>query len=148
MFNDLSKGLALIAGLILTMILVIFGAAFFVAQEQQKYSFQAPQEPIEVKPPVVLTEQQELGEFLFKTNCASCHKRYKKAVGPALYGVTERRDQEWLYKWIINSAQLIKSGDAQAVAIYNEYNQSNMNAFPQLSNEDIDAILSWVEIPK
>ncbi|PZX39231.1 cytochrome c [Nonlabens dokdonensis] len=148
MFNDLSKGLAIISGLILTMILVIFGAAFFVAQEQQKYTIQAPQEPIEVKPPVVLTEQQELGESLFKTNCASCHKRYKKAVGPALYGVTERRDQEWLYKWIVNSSQLIQSGDAQAVAIYNEYNQSNMNAFPQLSNDDIDAILSWVEIPK
>lgn len=148
MFNDLSKGLALISGLILTMILVIFGAAFFVAKEQQKYAIQVPQESIEAKPPVALTEEQELGKSLFKTNCASCHKRYKKAVGPALYGVTERRDQEWLYKWIVNSTQLIKSGDAQAVAIYNEYNQSNMNAFPQLSNEDIDAILSWVEIPK
>ncbi|WP_369674682.1 cytochrome c [Nonlabens dokdonensis] len=148
MFNDLSKGLAIISGLILTMILVIFGAAFFVAQEQQKYAIQPPSQPVEVKPAVVLTEQQTQGKSLFQTNCASCHKRYKKAVGPALYGVTERRDQEWLYKWIKNSSKLIQSGDAQAVAIYNEYNQSNMNAFPQLSNGDIDAILSWVEIPK
>lgn len=148
MFNDLSRGLAIISGLILSMIAIIFGAAFLIAYEQQKYTITAPVESVVATPAVVLTEQQELGESLFKTNCASCHKRYKKALGPALYGVTERRDIEWLYTWIKNSAAMIKSGDAQAVALYNEYNQSNMNAFPQLSKEDVDAILSWMEIPK
>lgn len=88
------------------------------------------------------------GEALFKSNCASCHKLYKKAVGPALYGVSERRDREWLYKWIKNSAALIASGDPEAVAIYNEYAQSNMNAFPQLSNSDIDDILAYTDTPK
>lgn len=88
------------------------------------------------------------GEALFKANCASCHKLYKKAVGPALYGVSEKYDREWLYSWIKNSAALIATGDAQAVAIYNEYNQSNMNAFPQLSNVDIDNILAYTDTPK
>jgi mono/diheme cytochrome c family protein len=148
MFNDLSKGLAIISGLILTMIIVIFGAAFFVAQEHQKYTIQASKEPVNVKPAVVLTEQQELGKTIFKTNCAACHNRYKKAVGPALYGVSERHEIEWIYEWIYDPAAMIKSGDQEAVAIYNEYNQANMNAFPQLSKQDIDAILSWVEIPK
>jgi cytochrome c2 len=90
----------------------------------------------------------KLGEALFKANCASCHKLYKKAVGPALFGVSERRDREWLYKWIVNSAELIASGDAEAVAIYNEYGQSNMNAFPQLSRTDIDNILAYTDTPK
>jgi cytochrome c2 len=90
----------------------------------------------------------KLGEALFKANCASCHKLYKKAVGPSLFGVSERRDREWLYKWIVNSAELIASGDAEANAIYNEYNQSNMNAFPQLSNIDIDNILAYTDTPK
>ncbi|GAA0871496.1 c-type cytochrome [Gangjinia marincola] len=90
----------------------------------------------------------ENGEKLFKSLCAACHKRYQRATGPALYGVTERRSKEWLYKWIVNSAEMIASGDAQAVALYEEYGQSNMNAFPQLSNEDIDDILAYVMIPQ
>jgi cytochrome c2 len=90
----------------------------------------------------------KLGEALFKANCAACHKLYKKAVGPALFGVSERRDREWLYKWIVNSAELIASGDSQAVELYNEWGQSNMNAFPQLSNTDIDNILAYTDTPK
>lgn len=88
------------------------------------------------------------GEALFKANCASCHKLYKKAVGPALYNVSQKYEREWLYKWIKNSAEFIASGDPQAVALYNEWNQSNMNAFPQLSNSDIDNILAYTDTPK
>jgi len=88
------------------------------------------------------------GEALFKANCAACHKLYKKAVGPALHKVSEKYSREWLYKWIVNSSALIASGDAQANAIYNEYNQQNMNAFPQLSNSDIDDILAYTDTPK
>ena len=119
-----------------------------MAHEQQQYAIQARVEVEDATAAIVLTEQQELGESIFKTNCASCHNRYKKAVGPALYGVTGRRDMEWIYTWIYDSAAMTKSGDAQPVAIYNEYKQSNMNAFPQLSRTDVDAILSWVELPK
>jgi cytochrome c2 len=90
----------------------------------------------------------KLGEQLFKANCASCHKLYKDATGPMLHGVTERREREWLYKWIVNSAELIASGDQQAVELYNEWGQRNMNAFPQLSNTDIDNILAYTDIPK
>ena len=83
------------------------------------------------------------GKSLFNANCASCHKLNKKLVGPALRGVSAKYDKEWLYSWIKNSAALIKSGDDQAVAIYEEYNKVAMNAFPQLSNEDIDNILAY-----
>jgi len=88
------------------------------------------------------------GKELFNSLCAACHKRYKKATGPALYGVTERHSTEWLYKWIKNSAALIASGDAEAIAIYEEYNKTAMNAFPQLSNANIDDILAYVMEPK
>lgn len=90
------------------------------------------------------------GKELFNSLCAACHKPYKKAVGPALHGVIDKYngDLEWLYTWIKNSQALIKSGDSRAVAIYEEYNRAAMNAFPQLSNEDIDDILSYVEQPK
>ena len=88
------------------------------------------------------------GKELFNSLCAACHKRYKKATGPALFGVTERHDVEWIYKWVKNSSALIASGDAEAIAIYEEYNKTPMNAFPQLSNADIDNILAYVMEPK
>ena len=87
------------------------------------------------------------GEALFKSNCAACHQLYKRGVGPALYQVSQKYEKEWLYKWIKNSAALIATGDARANAIYNEYNQSKMNAFPALSNTDIDNILAYTDTP-
>ena len=86
-----------------------------------------------------------VGKKLFNANCAACHKLNKKAVGPALRGVTAKYEREWLYSWIKNSAAMIKSGDAQAVAIWEEYNRTAMNAFPQLSNADIDNILAYTD---
>ena len=85
------------------------------------------------------------GKSLYNANCASCHKLNKKLIGPALKGVSAKYDKEWLYSWIKNSAALIKTGDEQAVAIYEEYNKVAMNAFPQLSNEDIDNILAYTD---
>lgn len=88
------------------------------------------------------------GKSLFNTLCASCHKPYTDMVGPALHGVTDRHNIAWLQDWIHNSAAMIASGDAEANAIFEEYNQTAMPAFPQLSETDIDNILAYVEQPK
>ena len=85
------------------------------------------------------------GKKLFNANCAACHKLNKRAVGPALKGVSAKYDKEWLYSWIKNSTAMVKSGDAQAVDIYEEYNGSVMTSFPQLSNEDIDNIILYTD---
>ena len=85
------------------------------------------------------------GKKLYNANCAACHKLNKKAVGPALRGVSAKYDKEWLYSWIKNSSAMIKAGDAQAVAIWEEYNKTAMTAFPQLSNADIDNILAYTD---
>ena len=90
------------------------------------------------------------GKEIFNTNCAACHKLDAKSTGPALRGVAAKYDKEWLYKWVKNSGELIKSGDAQAVKVFEENNKVPMTAFPQLSNEDIDNILAYTseEAPK
>jgi mono/diheme cytochrome c family protein len=88
------------------------------------------------------------GKELFNSNCAACHKLDAKATGPALRGVAGRHDKAWLYKWIHNSSALIKSGDAAAVKIYEEYNKSVMTAFPQLSEGDIDNIIAYTSEEK
>lgn len=88
------------------------------------------------------------GESLFKANCAACHKMDKKAVGPALRGVADKFDRDWLYSWIRNSSALIASGDATAVRLFEENNKAVMTAFPGLSDEDIDNILAYTSQPK
>ena len=94
------------------------------------------------------------GKALFNANCASCHKLDKKMTGPALRMVESRLatdeglDREWLYTWIKNSAGMVKSGDAYANKIYNEYNGTAMTAFPGFSNADIDDILAYTAEPK
>ena len=85
----------------------------------------------------------QAGKALFNTNCAACHQLNRKAVGPALRGVTEKYDKEWLYNWIKNGTQMIKDGDPQAVAIWEEYNRAVMTNYPQFSNEQIDNILAY-----
>jgi mono/diheme cytochrome c family protein len=83
------------------------------------------------------------GKEIFNANCAACHKLDAKATGPALRGVGAKYDKAWLYKWIHNSGDLIKSGDAQAVKVFEENNKVPMTAFPQLSEAEIDNIIAY-----
>lgn len=88
------------------------------------------------------------GKELFNANCAACHKLDAKATGPALRGVASKHDMKWIYKWVKNSSDLIKSGDAAAVKLFEENNKAVMTAFPQLSEGDIDNIIAYTSEPK
>ncbi|MCF7559277.1 c-type cytochrome [Sabulilitoribacter multivorans] len=89
------------------------------------------------------------GKSLFNANCAACHQLDKKMTGPALRNVEQRLaddeglDRAWIYAWIRNSAGVIKSGDAYANKIYNEYGGAAMTPMPQLSDQDICDILAY-----
>ncbi len=85
------------------------------------------------------------GEQLFKENCKSCHKIHEESVGPALSGVTKRHPADWLHSWVKNNAVFRASGDKDAIAIYEKYKKAEMTAFPTFTNEDIDAIMAYVE---
>lgn len=87
------------------------------------------------------------GKELFNAQCAACHKLDAKMTGPALRNVTDRRDTKWLHSWIKDSQAMVKSGDAEAVKIFEEYNKSIMASFPQLSDADIDNILAYTSEP-
>jgi mono/diheme cytochrome c family protein len=85
------------------------------------------------------------GKTLFNTNCASCHQVHKRSTGPALAGVEGRwQSKEKLYSWVKNSAAFLKTGDEYANKLYLEYNKTAMNLFPNLKNEEIDAILKYI----
>jgi mono/diheme cytochrome c family protein len=92
--------------------------------------------------PAVVAE----GKALFTNNCASCHAvTDEKVIGPGLKGINERRPEDWLIKWIKNSQAVIASGDAYAVEIYNKYNKTAMTAFPNLSDDQVRSILTYVD---
>lgn len=95
-----------------------------------------------------LAQDVAKGKQLFNSQCAACHKLDGDMTGPALRHVTDRHSTEWLHKWIKNSAELIKSGDAEAVKLFNDWNKVPMNAFPNLSDEDIDNILAYTSEEK
>ena len=88
------------------------------------------------------------GKELFNSNCAACHKLDGKATGPELRGVASKYDATWLHKWVRNSSDLIKSGDAQAVKVFEDNNKAVMSSFPQLTDADIDNIIAYTSEPK
>jgi len=92
--------------------------------------------------------QAQDGKALFQQKCASCHAINKNLTGPALSGVEDRwPNKADLYRWIRNSAALIKEGHPRAVEVYNQYNKIQMTAFPELKDADIDAILAYINAP-
>ncbi len=86
------------------------------------------------------------GKALFMSNCASCHNPLKDATGPALKGIRSNfPNKEWGYHWIQASGTLISANDPEAIRIFNKFNKTAMTAFPQLSHEEIDAILDYAD---
>jgi len=93
----------------------------------------------------VSAQNVEEGEKLYKANCTACHQIDNKLIGPALRGVSDKYSEEWLIKWIKNSAEMIATGDPDAIAIWEEYNKSPMTAFPYFSDDDVKNILAYIE---
>jgi mono/diheme cytochrome c family protein len=80
---------------------------------------------------------------LFQT-CSACHSIGKgKLIGPDLYGVTERRDREWLVRFIRNSQEVIQSGDEYAVKLFEEYNKIPMPP-AGLTDEQIGIVIDYI----
>jgi mono/diheme cytochrome c family protein len=84
------------------------------------------------------------GQKIYKQYCTSCHKINGELVGPALKDVYKRRSEEWLVKWIRNNAELRKSGDKDAIAVWEKYAKNEMPSFTNLSDDDIKSILAYI----
>jgi mono/diheme cytochrome c family protein len=82
---------------------------------------------------------------LFSNKCAACHTIGKgRLVGPDLKNISQKRDNTWLLEFIGSSQTLIKSGDADAVSVYNEYNKLLMPD-PLISDSEIAEILTYIK---
>lgn len=89
------------------------------------------------------------GKTLFKQNCGVCHTTtQQKLVGPGLEGITTKRKEDWLIKWIKDSQALVQSGDAEAKQVFEDGGKMVMPPFASLSDEDVKAILSFIGNPE
>lgn len=132
--------------LLLSVVFLLSFTNFNYAQEDQAPA--ADEQAVEADASEPGSGDAANGKALFNSLCAACHKPYSKSIGPALNGVSDRHSKEWIESWIRNSAEMIASGDAKAVAIYEEYNKTAMPAFPQLTQAEIGDIIAYVETPK
>lgn len=51
------------------------------------------------------------GMTLFGQKCSACHKIEEKYVGPALKGVTKRRQPEWILNMIMNPVEMTQKDE-------------------------------------
>src|SRR5690606_16084023 len=97
--------------------------------------------------PEVSQDEQVIqeGKSIFNANCSACHKLDQKLIGPALRGVTDRREVQWAKDFIHNCQKMIASGDPVAVATCAEYNKAIMPPMPFLSDDDLNKLLAYIE---
>lgn len=88
------------------------------------------------------------GASLFKNKCATCHQIFKDGTGPKLFGVKaewEANDpipgaiHEWVRNW-----QKAAANDPYAAKI-SKLKPTAMSFFPDLKDEDIDAIFTYID---
>ncbi|MGH2622412.1 MAG: cytochrome c3 family protein, partial [Sphingobacterium sp.] len=85
------------------------------------------------------------GAALFKANaCNSCHAVGRKLTGPDLAGLSERREESWIIKWVHNPQGMIDSGDEQAVALKAEF-PTTMASYANLSEGDVKDIVAFLK---
>ena len=85
------------------------------------------------------------GKAVFQQNCVSCHALQIRVLGPALHNVSDRRSEAWIIKFVHSSQTLIKSGDVAAVNLFTQFNQIIMPDHPNLSDQDIKNIISYIK---
>ena len=82
------------------------------------------------------------GERVFKEKgCPACHKMHERQIGPALAGVTERREPEWIARMIQHPDQMLRE-DPTAQELLQEYGSRMTNQ--QVTPEETRAIMAYL----
>ncbi|MEN8928381.1 MAG: cytochrome c [Flavobacteriales bacterium] len=88
----------------------------------------------------VNSEMAKNGEVIFSDKCVACHRMESKLIGPALEGITERRNPAWIMNMILNPEQMIKE-DPIAMELMEEYKTPMLNQ--NLTEDESRAILEY-----
>lgn len=82
----------------------------------------------------------EKGKTIFEGKCTACHKFDERYVGPALGGVTDRRNPAWIMNMIMVPEEMTKS-DPLAKALLAEYMTQMVNQ--NVTEDDARALLEY-----
>ncbi len=86
-----------------------------------------------------------VGGNLFEEHCQACHSiGGGELVGPDLKGVLERREIEWVKRFIGSPDWVIAEGDPIALELLDEFNGVEMPNL-SLTVEDVDIIIAFLE---
>jgi protein SCO1/2 len=92
------------------------------------------------------------GENLFRTRCAACHtigardevRAGVPDIGPDLLNVIQRRDREWLIRYMKEPDKMLEERDPVAVALYHAYKSVRMPNL-RLSDMDVQKLMNYIE---
>lgn len=81
--------------------------------------------------------------LLFGQKCLSCHNVGEgNKIGPDLLGVDQRREREWLKKWLTSPTAMLDGKDPTALELLQQFNNVRMPE-QNLSPADIDGLLAF-----
>lgn len=75
-------------------------------------------------------DRAQEGAALFVRRCSACHRMDEKLIGPALKGVTERREPEWILNWVLNT-DIMAQRDPDALELLGSF-------LTQMTNQKLD----------
>jgi mono/diheme cytochrome c family protein len=130
----------ILMGVGLVILLLLSGNALMVVTDREVkrgFTLQAPS--------VYAATPNGQGQDIFDEKCQGCHTiGGGKTVGPDLKGVTDKRDRDWLIRFITSPEQLIEQGDLTAKQLVEEYGMPMPDL--GLSDDDAEEVLAYVEM--
>jgi len=84
-------------------------------------------------------------QYVFESRCASCHTiGGGDRIGPDLLGVTQRREQRWLMRYLREPERVLAERDPAAVALFAKYKQVRMPNLG-LGDDDIASLIGYFD---
>ncbi len=134
------SGLILTGGVLIILIFLLATALGTLTEGEARGDILISQS----SPLPVTTTPTEQGQAIFIQKCFGCHSIGGGGiVGPDLKDVTERRERDWLLRFIVSPDKLIAQGDPIAKQLVEQYGivMPNMG----LSEQEAEQVLAYIE---
>lgn len=106
---------------------------------------------IPVGPDPATLANLETGKKIFNDNCATCHGIEKDLTGMGLLYTTDRMKKIDPYyplllnAWVRDNQAVLASGHPYFNYIYNKWNKTPMNVFPNMTDGEIGSIFNYID---
>ncbi len=130
------------------MLLLAIGLIYLGAKKfSQSKRLESPPTSIDFEKTVIRSSANKIdGKNFFISKCAPCHNVFRNGVGPALSGTRDRggwNDSKKLYNYIRDPQSVEKNNYLDSLR---EVYGTKHIAFPDLSDEEIKAILKYLDV--